>query len=90
MGMTAMCISSFSNTSHSEPNIATVFWRRSRRKVIAEQRTASSRFFLLLLAWIIFDEKKITTNYIDTTTFCLFFSFLFSFFCVWSNNLFLE
>nr|VDC79785.1 unnamed protein product [Brassica rapa] len=31
-----------SNTSHSEPNIATVFWRRSRRKVIAEQRTASS------------------------------------------------
>ncbi|KAF8108732.1 hypothetical protein N665_0104s0055 [Sinapis alba] len=31
-----------SNSSHSEPNIATVFWRRSRRKVIAEQRTASS------------------------------------------------
>ncbi|XP_020883094.1 serine/threonine-protein kinase EDR1 isoform X2 [Arabidopsis lyrata subsp. lyrata] len=31
-----------SNTSHSEPNVATVFWRRSRRKVIAEQRTASS------------------------------------------------
>ncbi|TXG55032.1 hypothetical protein EZV62_020288 [Acer yangbiense] len=29
--------------SHSEPNIATTFWRRSRRKVIAEQRTASSR-----------------------------------------------
>lgn len=28
--------------SHSEPNIATTFWRRSRRKVIAEQRTASS------------------------------------------------
>ncbi|PON96437.1 Mitogen-activated protein kinase kinase kinase [Trema orientale] len=28
--------------SHSEPNIATSFWRRSRRKVIAEQRTASS------------------------------------------------
>ncbi|KAH9742870.1 protein kinase domain-containing protein [Citrus sinensis] len=26
----------------SEPNIATTFWRRSRRKVIAEQRTASS------------------------------------------------
>ncbi|RID66748.1 hypothetical protein BRARA_D01866 [Brassica rapa] len=31
-----------SNFSHSEPNVATVFWRRSRRKVIAEQRTASS------------------------------------------------
>ncbi|KAG2308654.1 hypothetical protein Bca52824_028402 [Brassica carinata] len=31
-----------SNSSHSEPNVATVFWRRSRRKVIAEQRTASS------------------------------------------------
>ncbi|KAK6141224.1 hypothetical protein DH2020_025021 [Rehmannia glutinosa] len=30
--------------SHSEPNIAATFWRRSRRKVIAEQRTASSRF----------------------------------------------
>ncbi|KAM1166407.1 hypothetical protein ACFX13_026265 [Malus domestica] len=28
--------------SHSEPNIATTFWRRSRRKAIAEQRTASS------------------------------------------------
>ncbi|XP_010279135.1 PREDICTED: serine/threonine-protein kinase EDR1-like isoform X2 [Nelumbo nucifera] len=28
--------------SHSEPNIANNFWRRSRRKVIAEQRTASS------------------------------------------------
>ncbi|XP_059663249.1 serine/threonine-protein kinase EDR1 isoform X2 [Cornus florida] len=28
--------------SHSEPDIATTFWRRSRRKVIAEQRTASS------------------------------------------------
>ncbi|XVE86335.1 hypothetical protein DITRI_Ditri18aG0027300 [Diplodiscus trichospermus] len=28
--------------SHSEPNITTNFWRRSRRKVIAEQRTASS------------------------------------------------
>ncbi|KAK2991800.1 hypothetical protein RJ640_013131, partial [Escallonia rubra] len=28
--------------SHSEPNIATSFWRRSRRKAIAEQRTASS------------------------------------------------
>ncbi|XP_022750799.1 serine/threonine-protein kinase EDR1-like isoform X2 [Durio zibethinus] len=28
--------------SHSEPNITTAFWRRSRRKVIAEQRTASS------------------------------------------------
>ncbi|XP_057953377.1 probable serine/threonine-protein kinase SIS8 isoform X1 [Malania oleifera] len=28
--------------SHSEPDIATAFWRRSRRKVIAEQRTASS------------------------------------------------
>ncbi|KAM7270890.1 hypothetical protein ACFE04_030104 [Oxalis oulophora] len=30
------------NVSHSEPNIAATFWRRSRRKVIAEQRTASS------------------------------------------------
>ncbi|KAL3364147.1 hypothetical protein AABB24_013079 [Solanum stoloniferum] len=28
--------------SHSEPNIATAAWRRSRRKVITEQRTASS------------------------------------------------
>lgn len=28
--------------SHSEPNIATTFWRRSRRKVITEARTASS------------------------------------------------
>ncbi|XP_050248476.1 serine/threonine-protein kinase EDR1-like [Quercus robur] len=28
--------------SHSEPNIANTFWRRSRRKAIAEQRTASS------------------------------------------------
>ncbi|XP_042505739.1 probable serine/threonine-protein kinase SIS8 [Macadamia integrifolia] len=28
--------------SHSEPNIANTFWRRSRKKVIAEQRTASS------------------------------------------------
>ncbi|KAJ6723586.1 SERINE/THREONINE-PROTEIN KINASE TNNI3K-RELATED [Salix koriyanagi] len=31
--------------SHSEPNIATTFWRRSRKKVIAEQRTASSRLY---------------------------------------------
>ncbi|KAF9618176.1 hypothetical protein IFM89_000645, partial [Coptis chinensis] len=31
-----------SSLSHSEPNIANTFWRRSRRKVIAEQRTASS------------------------------------------------
>ncbi|XP_068664747.1 probable serine/threonine-protein kinase SIS8 isoform X2 [Aristolochia californica] len=28
--------------SHSEPNIANAFWRRSRRKAVAEQRTASS------------------------------------------------
>ncbi|XWS33041.1 hypothetical protein CRYUN_Cryun22dG0043600 [Craigia yunnanensis] len=28
--------------SQTEPNITTTFWRRSRRKVIAEQRTASS------------------------------------------------
>nr|GLL34675.1 serine/threonine-protein kinase EDR1-like isoform X1 [Ipomoea trifida] len=28
--------------SHSEPNIPTTFWRRSRRKIITEQRTASS------------------------------------------------
>ena len=34
--------------SHSEPNIATAFGRRSRRKVIAEQRTASSRLFMIL------------------------------------------
>ncbi|KAL3509135.1 hypothetical protein ACH5RR_028536, partial [Cinchona calisaya] len=27
---------------HSEPNIAATFWRRSRRRAIAEQRTASS------------------------------------------------
>ncbi|KAL2475187.1 Mitogen activated protein kinase kinase kinase-related [Abeliophyllum distichum] len=27
---------------HSEPNVANSFWRRSRKKVIAEQRTASS------------------------------------------------
>ncbi|KAL8460669.1 hypothetical protein ACS0TY_031475 [Phlomoides rotata] len=27
---------------YSEPNVATSFWRRSRKKVIAEQRTASS------------------------------------------------
>ncbi|GFS34005.1 mitogen activated protein kinase kinase kinase-like protein [Actinidia rufa] len=32
------------SVSHSEPNIATSFCRRSRRKVIAEQRTASSRW----------------------------------------------
>lgn len=31
------------STSHSEPNIANAFWRRSRRKAVAEQqRTASS------------------------------------------------
>ncbi|KAK6150008.1 hypothetical protein DH2020_017533 [Rehmannia glutinosa] len=28
--------------SHSEPNVANSFWRRSQKKVIAEQRTASS------------------------------------------------
>ncbi|KAK6917914.1 hypothetical protein RJ641_016336, partial [Dillenia turbinata] len=28
--------------SHSEPNVANTFWRRSRRRIIAEQRTASS------------------------------------------------
>ncbi|KAF9593657.1 hypothetical protein IFM89_024474, partial [Coptis chinensis] len=47
---TAMLINSFhtnsgaelAGLSHSEPNIANTFWRRSRRKVIAEQRTASS------------------------------------------------
>ncbi|KAK2370752.1 serine/threonine-protein kinase EDR1 [Trifolium repens] len=33
---------SSSSLSHSEPNITTAFGRRSRRKVIAEQRTASS------------------------------------------------
>lgn len=27
--------------SYSEPNVANAFWRRSRKKVIAEQRTAS-------------------------------------------------
>ncbi|XP_073298665.1 probable serine/threonine-protein kinase SIS8 isoform X1 [Primulina huaijiensis] len=30
------------SVSHSEPNIAATFWRRSRRKVATEQRTASS------------------------------------------------
>uniref|UniRef100_A0A1D1Y907 non-specific serine/threonine protein kinase n=2 Tax=Anthurium amnicola TaxID=1678845 RepID=A0A1D1Y907_9ARAE len=30
------------SSSHSEPNIANVFWRRSRRKAVAEQRAASS------------------------------------------------
>ncbi|KAK6919703.1 hypothetical protein RJ641_015607 [Dillenia turbinata] len=30
------------SVSHSEPNIANTFWRRSRRRVIAEQRTVSS------------------------------------------------
>lgn len=35
------------NLSHSEPNIATTFWRRSQRKVIAEQWTASSRCSLI-------------------------------------------
>ncbi|XP_028107190.1 serine/threonine-protein kinase EDR1-like isoform X3 [Camellia sinensis] len=30
------------NLSHSEPNIANAFWRRSQMKVIAEQQTASS------------------------------------------------
>uniref|UniRef100_A0A2P2M0B6 EDR1/CTR1/ARMC3-like peptidase-like domain-containing protein n=2 Tax=Rhizophora mucronata TaxID=61149 RepID=A0A2P2M0B6_RHIMU len=28
--------------SHSDPDIATTFWRRSRKKVVADQRTASS------------------------------------------------
>ncbi|KAH0983107.1 hypothetical protein GBA52_010284 [Prunus armeniaca] len=36
-----MCLECTS-LSHSEPNIATSFWRQSRRKAIAEQRTASS------------------------------------------------
>ncbi|XP_019430161.1 PREDICTED: serine/threonine-protein kinase EDR1-like isoform X2 [Lupinus angustifolius] len=36
------CLDSKLSLSHSEPNIATAFGRRSRRKVIAEQRTASS------------------------------------------------
>ncbi|KAG8659892.1 probable serine/threonine-protein kinase SIS8 isoform X2 [Manihot esculenta] len=36
------CIDRKLNLSHSEPNIANNFWRRSRKKVIAEQRTASS------------------------------------------------
>ncbi|KAA8515107.1 hypothetical protein F0562_018106 [Nyssa sinensis] len=30
------------NLSHTEPNIANAFWRRSQKKVIAENRTASS------------------------------------------------
>ncbi|CAA7408577.1 unnamed protein product [Spirodela intermedia] len=30
------------SSSHSEPNIANAFWRRSRRKAIAEQRASSS------------------------------------------------
>ncbi|WCJ25052.1 Mitogen activated protein kinase kinase kinase-related [Euphorbia peplus] len=36
------CLDRKLSLSHSEPNIATTFWRRSRKKVIAEQRTASS------------------------------------------------
>ncbi|XP_035538820.1 serine/threonine-protein kinase EDR1-like isoform X4 [Juglans regia] len=36
-------IESTLSLSHSEPNIANAFCRRSRRKAIAEQRTASSR-----------------------------------------------
>lgn len=44
-----LCIS----FSHSEPNIATAAWRRSRRKVITEQRTASSRF-TFLWPWLLF------------------------------------
>ncbi|CAN1351989.1 Probable serine/threonine-protein kinase SIS8 [Linum perenne] len=36
------CLDSKLSSSHSEPNIAATFWRRSRKKVIAEQRTASS------------------------------------------------
>ncbi|XP_021665858.2 serine/threonine-protein kinase EDR1 isoform X2 [Hevea brasiliensis] len=36
------CIDRKLSLSHSEPNIATTFWRRSRKKVITEQRTASS------------------------------------------------
>ena len=35
------------NLSHSDPNIATTFWRRSQRKVIAEHWTASSRCSLI-------------------------------------------
>ena len=38
--------------SHSEPNIATAFGRRSRRKIIAEPRTASSRLFIIPVFWI--------------------------------------
>ncbi|CAK7348141.1 unnamed protein product [Dovyalis caffra] len=40
--------------SHSEPNIATTFWRRSRKKVIAEQRTASSREGTCMIGSLIF------------------------------------
>lgn len=37
----------FTSSSHSEPNIATTFWRRGRSKVITEPRTASSRFVFI-------------------------------------------
>ncbi|CAN0896691.1 Probable serine/threonine-protein kinase SIS8 [Linum grandiflorum] len=36
------CLDRKLSLSHSEPNIAATFWRRSRKKVLAEQRTASS------------------------------------------------
>eukprot|EP01018_Ginkgo_biloba_P014533 Gb_10079 [translate_table: standard] len=38
----AACIEGKLSLSRSEPDIANGFWRRSRRKAIAEQRTASS------------------------------------------------
>lgn len=38
----AACIEGKLSPSQSEPDIANSFWRRSRRKAIAEQRTASS------------------------------------------------
>lgn len=50
------CFVNSPSFSHSEPNIATAFGRRSRRKVIAEQRTASSRLFIISL-WFWIDDK---------------------------------
>ncbi|XP_057506926.1 probable serine/threonine-protein kinase SIS8 isoform X3 [Actinidia eriantha] len=55
--------------SHSEPNIATTFWRRSRRKVIAEQRTASSSpehpSFRARARSMLGGDRKLLTDYAD-------------------------
>lgn len=52
--------------SHSEPNIATTFWRRSRRKAIAEQRTASSRFFLISSCFVLVSFKFSVLSFEDS------------------------